>query len=81
MPPDCTVALNLTFTSKSGKYAGLNRHRIFLYDYSSQHQDMVWHFIGCISENPDIKGIRDRIILHFSIDFILGSTSSNARQR
>ena len=31
MSPDCTEALNLTLTSKSGQYVGLNRHRIFLY--------------------------------------------------
>ena len=38
-----------------------------------------------ISETSDLKGTGDRskrrFVLHFSIDFYLGSTSSSARQR
>ena len=34
MPPDCTEAAILTFTSKLGQFIGLNRHILFLYDVS-----------------------------------------------
>ena len=40
MPSDCTEALILTFTSKTGHFVGLNRHKIFVYEFFCQNEDI-----------------------------------------
>ena len=57
------VSMGNDFTCTSVRAAILNylkRHRTFLYEFFCQNEDIFWHFIGLISETPDLKGIRDR---------------------
>ena len=46
-----TEILILAFTSKTGQSVALNRHRIFLFRFFSQREDIFRHFISLISDS------------------------------
>ena len=55
MKPEGTETLILAFTSKMGQSVAHNRHRIFLFGFFCQREDIFRHFIGLISDSR-LKG-------------------------
>ena len=49
MTPEGTEKLILAFTSKKGQSVAHNKHRIFLFGFACQREDLFRHFIGLIS--------------------------------
>ena len=73
MTPEGTETLILAFTSKTGQSVAHYRHRIFLFGFFCQREDIFRHFMGLISDARR-KGSQDRtkqrcFFLHFFIDF------------
>ena len=51
MTSEGTDALILVFTSKTGQSVARYTHRIFLFGFFSQREDIFTHFIGLISSS------------------------------
>ena len=51
MTPEGTDALILAFTSKTGQSVAHFTHRIFLFGFFSQREDIFTHFISLISSS------------------------------
>ena len=73
MTSEGTDTLIFAFTLKTGQSVARYTHRIFLFLFFSQREDIFTHFIGLISSSRH-KGIREKELnkgefLHFSIDF------------
>lgn len=55
MTSECTSTMILAFSLKTGQSGEYTRHRIFLFGFFSQREDIISHYIGLISDSR-LKG-------------------------
>ena len=51
MSSEDTDTLILAFTLKAGKFVACNTHRIFLFGFFCQRENIIMHFIGIFSDS------------------------------
>ena len=68
MTSEGTDTLILAFTSKTGQSVARLPHRIVLFEFFNQREDIFTHFIGLISSSRH-EGLNKEDFLYFLIDF------------